>query len=277
LHTDVASVNTFWRVAALVLAAAMLVMSNSARAASDPGKPCSGDASKPAPAYPLPAYTARDIAAMFEPPRTVANLLSNLKIVLDRQLLAQPAFFDDEVLRRVFNAIDVQWVRPGAAGAVSDRLVKPTRIAHVRLDEGGSFAGINVYAGVNHKCLDRRPHPLRTDAVIPAHTYDSGYLFIQVDGPIAITVDDVRGAFGSTYVAFERNCHSPLPMNYAGPAGPSRDAFLLHSADFFPSWVRYEELCRAAPERGLPGAHSISYAWIRLVEQDYTSPTAPTP
>jgi hypothetical protein len=274
---DVVSMKGFRRIPALLLAACVLIVNGFAQAASDADKPCGIRAPEPPLAYPLPAYTVRDIAAMFVPPRTSPDLLSNLKIVLDRQLLAQPAFFDDDVLHTLFNATDVQWMKPGTPGAVSERVVKPTRIAHVRVDEGGALAGIKVYAGVNHKCLDRRAHPDRPDVVIPAHTYDSGYLYLQLDGPAVITIGDVRRAFGSHFVEFERECRSPLSLYYVGPAGPSQDAFRLHEANFYPSAVGYGELCRAAPGGGVPDDQPVSHAWIRLVEEDYTIPGSINP
>jgi hypothetical protein len=270
LQTDVVSVKRARNVSLVLLAGWLLTLNDFARADSDPARPCNPGAPEPPPAYPLPAYTARDLAAMFVPPRTSADLLSNLKIVLDRQLLAQPAFFEEEVLRVLFNTTDVQWVKPGTPDVASERLVKPTRIARVRFADGGSFAGMKADVGVNHKCLERRAHPSRPDTFIRRATYDSGYIIIRVDEPAMMTTAEVRRAFGWNFGELDRECRSPLSMHYPGPEGPSRDAFWLHAANFRPSAVGYAQRCQAAPDRGLPDDHPVSDVWIRLVENDYT-------
>src|SRR5688572_24318381 len=125
---DVASVKTFRGVHVLILALLSLMTSNFADAATDAANPCERGAPEPPPAYPLPAYSAREIAAMFVRPRTNAQLLSNLKTVLDQKLLAQPAFFEDEVLRIAFNTTDLQWAKPGTPDVSSERFTLPTRI-----------------------------------------------------------------------------------------------------------------------------------------------------
>jgi hypothetical protein len=270
LQRDLFGVKGIASLCALALAGWFLVMSDLARAAADPGQPCNAGAPEPPPAHPLPAYSARDIAAMFVPSRTGADVLSNLKIVLDRRLLAQPSFFEEDVLRVLFNTTDVQWVKPGTPDVASERLVKPTRIARIRFEQGGSFAGIKVDVGFNHKCLERRAHPSRSDTLIPSATYDSGYIFIRLDEPATITSGQVRQAFGWNFGELDRECRSPLSMYYPGPEGPARDAFWLHAATFRPSAVGYPQLCRAGPDRGLPDDHPISDIWIRLVENDYT-------
>jgi hypothetical protein len=277
LQMDLTGVKAFHGAQALLLSGCLLTLSPFGHAASDPDKPCGIGMAEPPPAYPLPARTARDIAAMFAPPRTAAELLSNLKIVLDEQLLAQPAFFEDEVLHILFNTIDVHWVKPGTPDVVSERFIDATRIARVRFDAGGSFAGMKVDVGVNRKCLNRRPHPSRPDTFIPAHTYDSGYIRIRLDGPATLTAGDVRQAFGWSFGGFPSECRSPLSMHYPGPEGPSRDAFRIHAANFGPSVTGYAELCRTALNRGVPDPHPISDIWMRLIQEDYARPEAITP
>ena len=257
---------------AALLLAALFATKAFGQGESIPDTPCPTGAPEPAPAYPLPVHSANEIAALFTPPRTNAELLSNLKIVLEEQLLAQPAFFDDEVLRAAFNTSDIQWVKPGTPGVASERVTKPTRIARIRFDAGSRFAGFNVDVGVNHKCLGRRAHPFRPDAVIPAHTYDSGYIYIHPNGPATLTVGEVQRVFGSVLGELPKECRSPLSLHYPGPPGPSREAFRLHAADFLPSALGYPELCRAASDRGLPAEHPIDTVWIRLVQEDYTLP-----
>jgi hypothetical protein len=261
-----------------VLAGCAFIVNDAAWAASDADGSCRAGAQEPPPAHRLPAYTASDIAAMFARPRANADLLSNLKIVLDQRLLAQPAFFEGDVLRALFNTNDVQWVEPGTPDVTSERLVKPTRIARVRFEASSPFAGIQASVGVNHKCLEGRAHPSRPGVVIPAHTYDSGYIYLRVERPAAITVGDVRRAFGSNAGELHRQCRSPISLYYQGPQGPSPEAFRLHAAEFRPSEVGYEALCQtAAPGSGLPDEHPISDVWIRLLQEDYTLPDSVSP
>ena len=264
------------RALALLAAGLSFTMNIHAQAAADPEKPCGTGAAEPAPAHPLPAYTARQIAAMFVPPRTRNQLLANLKIVFDRQLLAQPAFFDEQVLRTLFNAPDVEWVKSGAPDVTSDHLVRPTRIARVRFGDGGSFAGMKVDVGVNHKCLDRRPHPTLPDTFIPAHTYDSGYIRIRPERSAGFTIGDVRQAFGPNAGELDALCQGTRSMMYAGPDGPPEGAF-VHTAEFWPSASGYIELCRAGTARGLPDTHPVSDVLIRLLQRDFTLPETVNP
>ena len=238
---------------------------------------CASGAPEPSPAYPVPSLASRDIAAMFVRPRTNAQLLSNVKAVLDQQLLAQPTFFETDVLRIVFDATDLQWVKPGTPDVAYEPFVKPTRIARVRYDARGPFAGMKVDVGVNHKCLESRPHPARTGAFIPAHTYDSGYVSIRVGAPATMTAGEVRRVFGDNEGKFTYDCRTPLPLYYQGPEGPSRDAFLIHGAEFEPGAERYAELCQAAADRGLPDDYPIARIRIRLIQRDYTHPITITP
>ncbi len=275
LQMDVTSVKVSRGIHVLLLAGLSLVMNDFVHAASGV---CGGGAPEPPPAYPLPAYLAPDIAAMFVRPGTNAELLSNLKTVLDQQLLAQPAFFDDEVLRIVFNTTDLQWVKPGTPDVASEPFTRPTRIARIRFEARGPFAGMKVDVGLNHKCLESRPHPTRAGVLIPAHTYDSGYISIRVRAPATMTAGEVRQVFGGNAGKFSYECRAPLSMYYPGPEAPSQEAFLVHRAEFEPGEEGYAELCRASPpDRGLPDEHPITHIWIRLIERDYTHPITMTP
>lgn len=263
---------------AAVFTGCLIATSGASHAADDSGNTCAAGQPEPPAAYPLPLLTAHDIATRFVPPTTVAQLLSNLRIVLDQNLLAQPAFFEDEVIRALFGTDDVEWVKPGTPGVAAERFVKPTRIARVRLDANSTFAGLQFSVGVNHKCLEARPHPSRPGVTIPPHVYDSGYVHMHVNRSAVITIGDVRQAFGSNAGEFERQCRSPLMLIYQGPPGPTPQAFRLHAAEFEPSWVGYQALCQAAgPHGGLPDEHPISFAWIRLLQEDYTLLESVTP
>jgi hypothetical protein len=81
---------------------------------------------------------------------------------------------------------------------------------------------MKAHVGVNHECLDRRPHPAHPDSFIPAHTYDSRYIYMRVDAPAAVSIGDVRRVFGWTSSKFDGECRSPISLHYAGPPGPPR-------------------------------------------------------
>jgi hypothetical protein len=160
----------------------------------------------------------------------------------------------------------------------AEPFTRPTRIARVRFEARAPFAGMKVDVGVNHKCLESRPHPTRAGVLIPAHTYDSGYISIRVRAPATVTAGEVRQIFGANAGKFSYECRAPLPMYYSGPEGPSQDAFLVHAAEFEPAEEGYAELCRATPpDGGLPDGQPITRILIRLIQRDYTHPVAITP
>jgi hypothetical protein len=69
---------------------------NAAKSEAGEDDPCGNPLLYPSPAYPLPVYSAQQMAAMVKRPVTVPELLWNLKLVFDRNLLAQPSFFEDQ-------------------------------------------------------------------------------------------------------------------------------------------------------------------------------------
>lgn len=66
-------------------------------------------------------YRASNVERGISRPRTVDQLLSNIKLAFDRGLLLEPAFYSDDNLMTVFNGTSVQWhseIIPGMRGAV---------------------------------------------------------------------------------------------------------------------------------------------------------------
>ena len=55
------------------------------------------------------AYSVTDLKAMAKQPNTVFELLQNLKLVWERDLLLQPAFFDESALEAFFGASRLTW------------------------------------------------------------------------------------------------------------------------------------------------------------------------
>jgi hypothetical protein len=250
------------------------VAAGAANSPSDPGNPCGDPSSYPPPAYSLLTYSAKQIEAMFMRPANVTELLRNLKLVLDRKLLVQPAFFEDAVLLKLFNGTGIKWVEPGTPDVAGDWVIKPTRIARITLG-GDVLSGMKVDVGLNHKCLNRRIDPTnRTnqEAYIPPHTYDSGYIHMRFEPIEGFTLGAVKGIFGPTRWYFDFSCKGPLPLTYPDLPEPGSDAFLLNVVEFWPDQSGYEELCRSKSQHSLPDEDSVRSVVIRLIEQDYTFP-----
>jgi hypothetical protein len=238
--------------------------------------PCGSSAVEPPRAYPFPTDSAQQLAAMFRRPTGVTELLWNLKLVLDRHLLVQPAFFEDDVLLKLFGGTTVEWVEPGTPDVAGDWVIKPTRIARVTV-AGGIFAGMKVNVGLNHKCLNRRIDPLHPGSYIPQHTYDAGYIRLRFEPIDGFTLGAVRRVFGPNSWSFDAKCEKPLPLTYPTGVEPPSDAFLLNVAQFEPDETGYQEVCRSKSMQELPDGYLVRTVSIRLIEEDYTVPGAITP
>jgi len=236
---------------------------------ADPDNPCGGPGPEPSAAYRLPAYTTGQLAAMMRPPATLAQLLSNLKEVLDRNLLAQPAFFDDAVLRRVFNATGVRWVEPGTRDVAFDHAIRPTRAARIIFSDG-PFAGMKVDVGMSHRCLNRHADRNNPGSIIAPHTYDSGYVRIRLEESAGLTLGAVRQVFGPGTGGFDASCKEPAVVSYDGPDQTGADAFLLNSASFVVRPDAYSGLCQSQSRRALPDEYPVIDVNIRVLEQDFT-------
>jgi hypothetical protein len=255
-------------VVALVLWA---TLSGAASARTSPDNPCDDPSSSPSPAYSLPAYTTGQTKAMLKRPADVAGLLQNLKVVFDKKLLVQPSFFADSVLLELFDGRGLEWVKPGTADVMNDRIVKPTRIARISSD-APLFRGMKVDVGLNHKCLNRRTDPRDPHATIAPHTYDSGYIRLRFEPIPGLTLGAVRHVFGPNPGYFGVLCNSPTDLSYpTGSAGlADADTFFYNGATFYLQPDGYEDLCKSNPGGALPDEFLITGVLIRLVEEDHT-------
>jgi hypothetical protein len=71
-------------------------------------------------------YTAEKIAAMFKRPTNARELLQNLKIVVDRDLLLQPAFGENALLMKIFAGSAVKDEAPSKYDQTAARRVSVT-------------------------------------------------------------------------------------------------------------------------------------------------------
>jgi hypothetical protein len=259
--------------ASIIVVAVVLwtTLSGAACAQTPPDKPCDDLSSPPPPAYSLPVYTTAQIEAMLKKPVDVTSLLQNLKVVFDEKLLVQASFFADSVLLELFGGHGLEWVKPGTADVMNDRIVKPTRIAHIS-SEAPVFRGMKVDVGLNHKCLNRRSDPSDPHATIAPHTYDSGYIRLRFEPIPGLTLGAVRHVFGPNPGAFGVLCNAAADLSY--PTGPAvlaeSDTFFYNGASFYAGADGDEDLCKSNPGGALPDELPITGVLIRLVEEDHT-------
>lgn len=238
--------------------------------------PCRETPALVTPEYPQPPYSTSQIAQIFKRPKDATDLLVNLKLIFDYKLLAQPNFFVGDTLLKAFNARSIQWISPGAPNFGGDRLVRPTRVARLSLAE--SFSDITVDIGLNHECFNPRPDKADPTVLIPAHTYDSGYIRMRVAAPVeTFTLGTVRRVFGPNPGRADPECKEPLPLSYPTRSVPGTGAFFLNVADFRPSEQGYEASCKTNSPPELRDEEAVGAILIRLLEDDHTVGTVLQP
>ena len=230
--------------------------------------PCADLSAPPSPAYPMPAYTVPQMAALFEPPTDVPALLTNLKVVFDRHLLAQPSFFDDEVLLKVFGGTHVQWVPPGTPH-MGDWVIKPTRIARIQLR--GLFSSMKTEVGLNHKCLAPKTPDVNGNPPRAPHTYDSGYIRLTFEPIEGFTVGAVRGVFEANLMEYlSPPCQVPPRLSYWPPDEKLGGPFFLNVVAFEVGHIAYEEMCPPMLRAVLPDTGPITTVSMRVIADDGT-------
>jgi hypothetical protein len=240
-------------------------------------QPCRDTPSLVSPEYPQPAYSTAQIAQMFKRPRDVTDLLVNLKQIFDYNLLVQPNFLADDTLLKVFNARSIRWINRGAPDFGGDRLVRPTKVARLSLAE--SFSDITVDIGLNHECFNPRPDKADPTVLIPAHTYDSGYMRMRVAAPVeTFTLGTVRRVFGPNQGHADPKCKEPFPLSYPTTRSvPDRGTFFLNTAEFRPPEQGYEASCKAQSPPELRDEEAVGGVFIRVLEDNHTLETVLQP
>jgi hypothetical protein len=160
-------------------------------------------------APPRPTYSEAEIGARFERPRTVAQLIQNLKIAFDADLLLQPAFAAPANLMRFFNGTAVSRT-PAASPA--DAPFKERVISTVTVDQS-VFPGMQaqVEQGVAPPSDAYPPFP-RMPADVP--TYGSMDLVVrQLEG---FDVSLVRSVFGPETKVVIADALPPAAPGYYG-------------------------------------------------------------
>jgi hypothetical protein len=239
-------------------------------------EPCRDTPDLVSPEYPQPAYSTAQIARRFKRPKDVTDLLVNLKRIFDDNLLVQPNFFADDTLLTAFNGRALRWITPGAPDFGGDRLVRPTKVARLSLAE--PFSGLTVDIGLNHQCFNSRHSPLDPSTLIPAHTYDSAYLRVNLAVPMdSFTLGAVRRVFGVNPGRADPECKEPLPISYPTRSEPGTGAFFLNVAEFRPDEQGYEAFCKAQSTPELGDDQRVGAVLIRALEDDHTRDTVLQP
>jgi hypothetical protein len=128
-------------------------------------------------------YSVREIKGMFPRPKTVEQLLRNLKLAYERNLLVQPGFLDQNVLKQFFNGT-----------AIHDSESR----AILELDRH-FFPGMSVR--VDHAYFPIAGH----NAAAPPHEYVPGYaetlnyLEINMTSAVMISVRQIKDIFGGEF------------------------------------------------------------------------------
>jgi hypothetical protein len=158
-----------------------------------------GRASDTQPAPPI--YSSTQIAALFQRPSNVSELLRNLKLAWDKKLLVQPAFFDDANLLTFFNGTSITWKKPRPNTKLDIRNRTGTVTVNDRV-----FPNVMVSVWIHHE-LD--PAIRQPGAYFPAHAHDAGSVQLRIGTLPPLTWEVVKGVFGPD--AQKLNADIPSP------------------------------------------------------------------
>ena len=164
---------------------------------------CSDPQNYPPPAFDIPQLSAAHLMALFNSPSTARELLSNIKLLVGRDLLVQSAFFNDDVLLKFFGASEITWEKsepPQVYAAPYPQVAfGPTRVAHVSALRG-ALSNVTVRVVSSHTCMGWRNMKFLRGALgdwwWPPVTYDSGAMQIDVSHLDGLNVGIVKEVFG---------------------------------------------------------------------------------
>ena len=133
-----------------------------------------------------PIETSSTIDAQCQRPRNVSELLQNLKVVWDKKLLTQPAFFRNKSLMCFFGGVSSNWKRELGYGADTYR-----RWVTMTLDE-------NI---LPHAAIQAQISTSKEAAVsgLSARIQYMGGLSLHVEATSSLTLKEVRSVFGPNF------------------------------------------------------------------------------
>lgn len=184
-------------------------------------------AEKPAPAWlqgrasdtdPAPPIeTSSTIDALCQRPKDVSEFVRNLKVVWDKKLLTQPAFFRNKSLTCFFGGASVTLNKKGSI-SVADTV---RRLMTITLDE-------NIFP---HATIQAQISIINRPAVpgLPARVEYVGILDLNVEAASSLKLKEVRSIFGQNFRKLSANVLSPhgMPM----PAPGKVFVFYLYPGD----------------------------------------------
>jgi hypothetical protein len=171
-------------------------------------------------------YSPSDIAGMVDRPESVRQLLQNLKLAIDRDLLVQPAFMDEAVLLKFFNAATATWEKPNVGDAQSTQVA----ILHFSSSE---FSAMSASVRFSHA---HTPNYEAAEGHVPEHVYHSGDISINVESVPTFTVAAVVDVFG-------------LPIDAAPDTGEATDGHSVVPTS--KGWMGYDYSKNVLPTAAL--------------------------
>jgi hypothetical protein len=161
---------------------------------------CADPSSYPPLAFDFPQLSATQLSALANSPSNARELLSNIKSIVDHDLLVQTAFFDDEVLLKFFGAAEITWEKSELPIVFSTPYPPiafgPTRIAHISILRG-PLSNVTVRVVSSHTCRGWRQMPFAPGAWWPPTTYESGAMQIAVSSLTVLDIGMVKTIFGA--------------------------------------------------------------------------------
>jgi hypothetical protein len=165
-------------------------------------------------------YTVREIKGMFRRPKSTEQLLRNLKLAYDHNLLAQPAFFQEDVLKQFFDGTAISWSNSGQVVELDDRI----------------FPGMTIR--VHHTEI-----PIAAGPHVPAHFESHNYIEVETGSTEVISVGQINDIFGDQFheqldLGEDPDGHSHIPttkgsLQYSMEIrGPGTEDFNVRGALF---------------------------------------------
>jgi hypothetical protein len=182
---------------------------------------------------PCREYSAAQISAMVDKPGTITELLSNVKVAMDRALLLQEEFYTPKTLERFFNATQVAIGRPMRNVGVTLTL----RSIRVQVDP-------SVFPGMAVVLL----HGLEKPSGHPS----SGHLEIHLPRP-GMSLGTVRKALGRETDTSLSSNYSDAPGMVPPPATKGNLKYRRPDNAANPGCVAGEDVLSFGVEWGTPG------------------------
>jgi hypothetical protein len=218
------------------------------------------------------------VSVLVDSPSTVRQLLSNIKLLTERDFLVQSAFFDDDVLLKFFGASEITWEkseRPLVYSTLYPQLAfGPIRVAHVKALRG-PLANVTVRVVSRRTCMGWRQTQFPPRAWWPPVTYDSGNLQIDVSSLDGLDVGIVKEVFGSDPVEapyffiaeFGGGVSFPGNLTYDDLEKERRSPpFSRHKVEFVPRQTGNERPARPGSKRVF--ADEAKLLWINISQEE---------